>query len=777
MGDTLRQRKGRLPIQSTPFFGRGQTITEVRRLLSEARLVTLTGVGGVGKTRLALEVAQASAQAFPDGVWFVDLAAVEDPARVAHTVAMGVDLRYRQDTNARAALAEFLAPKRLLLVLDNCEHLVDACADLLRTVLAAAPGARVLATSREPLAIGEERVWPVAPLTVPGENGSHVTASVRSFEAMALFEERAAAVSHGFVIDEDNEEAIAQLCRKLDGLPLAIELAAVRMRVLSVDQILARLDDPYMLLTRGNRQVSPRHSTLRAAVDWSYSLCSEQEQVLWARLSVFRGDFDLEAAEAVVSGDGLGLKEIFDGIETLLDQSILIRQPDSPDGRGAARYRMLETIRQYGQERLKACDGAPVVLRRRHRDYFLALAENASEAWFGPEQLLWFRRSRQEQANVWAALDFCLTQPGEARAGLRLATALSFAWVASGSYREGRYWLEYALNSADDPGSEEQARALGALAYLMIAQGELGSVEPVAAQIRKLALTAGDDRARAYADILLESCKYLLGLEENAKEEHHPLPVGEVPAADMGFAFLQQYAQAIALLATDEGLGSAVSLLEECNDRCAAVGEEWQRSWALKILAMARWRQDPGSPEALSLIEESTAIAVQFSDVLSLAWNCAVAAWILVEADTETATRLIGASEALWRPLGTHLIGAPHLIEWHARCRKHARERLGDRRYEACYEAGTRLDYNDAHDLIVHRRTPRPPGAGSADGALTRREREVAAKVAEGMSNRQIAASLVISQRTVETHVENILRKLDFTTRTQIAVWMADPSS
>ncbi|MFI8301757.1 ATP-binding protein [Streptomyces nigra] len=775
MVDTLRQRKGRLPLQSTPFFGRGQAIAEVRRLLSEARLVTLTGVAGVGKTRLALEVAQASERAFPDGAWFVDLAAVGDPARVAHMVAMGVDLRYGQDTDPQVALAEFLASKRLLLVLDNCEHVVDACAGLLRPVLAAAPGARVLATSREPLAIGEEHVWPVAPLTVPSENGSRVAGPARSFEATALFEERAAAVSQGFVIDEDNEQAVVQLCRRLDGLPLAIELAAVRTRVLSVDQILARLDDPYRLLTRGNRHVSLRHSTLRAAVDWSYSLCSEQERQLWARLSVFRGDFDLEAAEAVCSGDGLEPDEILHGIERLLDQSILIRLPDSSDGRGAARYRMLETIRQYGQEQLDACGGALLALRGRHRDYFVALAEKAYEAWFGPEQLVWFRRSRQEHANVWAALEFCLTQPGEARAGLRLATALSFAWVAGGSYREGRYWLERALNSADDPLSQERARALGALAYIMMAQGELGSVEQVAPEVRKLALTTGDDRARTYATILLESCKILLGTED-AQEELLPLPGEGATPADMGFAFLQQYARAVGLVASQDGLDSAVLLLEECHARCAAVGEEWQRSWALRILAMARWRQEAGSQEALKLLEEATQITAQYSDVLSLAWNCAVAAWIVVESDAETATRLIGASEALWRPLGAHLVGATHLIEWHEHCRQLAREKLGERRFEACYEAGTRLDFAEAHALLLHRQTPGSPGTGPAGGVLTRRELEVAAKVAEGMSNRAIAASLVISQRTVETHVENILRKLDFTTRTQIAVWMSGQS-
>ncbi|MPY46091.1 AAA family ATPase, partial [Streptomyces phyllanthi] len=381
---------GNLPAALTTFVGRRRDIAEIRRRLGAARLLTLTGVGGVGKTRLALEAAAAARKGFADGVWLVDLAPVRDPSAVAGATATALGV---PDLGARPVLDQLtghLARRRALIVLDNCEHLVDACAELAETLLSGAPELRVLATSRRTLGIAGEHVFTVPPLSVPDE-------------AVELLLDRASAIRPEFRVTGTNRDAVTRLCARLDGLPLAIELAASRLRTLTVEQLADRVEDRFALLTGGSRTARPRQRTLRALIDWSYELCGPAERLLWNRLSVFAGGFDLDAAEGVCSGDGVPRHEVLDLLDRLVAQSVVL----TTEHEGTARYRMLETIRQYGRERL-AEYGADEERRllRRHRDHFLSLAEHLAADWYGPGQEEALARLRTEHGNLRVALEY-----------------------------------------------------------------------------------------------------------------------------------------------------------------------------------------------------------------------------------------------------------------------------------------------------------------------------------------------------------------------------------
>ena len=371
---------GNLPAELTSFVGRRGELAEVRRLLAGSRLVTLTGVGGVGKTRLALRAAAGLRRAFRDGVWLVQLDQLRDEALVAQAVAGALGLQDRAGYAPAAALADYLAGRQLLLVLDNCEHLVDAAAKLADLLLRAAAGLRVLATSRESLNITGEMVLAVPPLAAPEAGRRLTVAELARFPAAGLFAERAAQVVPGFAVTEANMAAVAGICRRLEGLPLAIELAAARLPVLSPEQIDARLGDRLGLLTRGSRTRPARQQTLRASIEWSYELCSQAERLLWARLSVFAGGFELDAAEGICADHRLAADQVLDLLAALAGKSILT----AAHGKGVARYRLPETLREYGQERLHE-SGEYTALRRRHRDWHEQLARRADTGWLSPQ--------------------------------------------------------------------------------------------------------------------------------------------------------------------------------------------------------------------------------------------------------------------------------------------------------------------------------------------------------------------------------------------------------
>ncbi|MCP2244484.1 ATP-binding protein [Lentzea aerocolonigenes] len=425
-----------LPTPLSSFVGRTREIREIRSRLSTARLLTLTGTGGVGKTRLALEAAAAVVNAFPGGAWLVDLTPVRDAAAVARAVAAALDLPERDARPALEQLTALLAARRALLVLDNCEHLVDACAELAHTLLSAAPELHVIATSRERLGLTGEHIIAVAPLAAQ--------------EAADLLQERTAAVRPGFEITDANRAVVTRLCAELDGIPLAIELAASRLQTLTVEQVTDRLEDRFALLTSGSRVARPHQRTLRATIDWSWELCTDAERLLWNRLSVFVGTFALDAVECVCAGDGIAEQEVLDLLDRLVAQSVVV--PTEVEGR--PRYRLMETLWQYARERL-AESGEEQRLLLRHRDFYLALAQGNDDRWFGHGQVEALARLRLEHPNLLAALD-C---DADHEVRLALAAALRYHWYAGGFLGEGRQQFERALATAPQP-TLTRARAL-----------------------------------------------------------------------------------------------------------------------------------------------------------------------------------------------------------------------------------------------------------------------------------------------------------------------------
>ncbi|MEV0700662.1 LuxR C-terminal-related transcriptional regulator [Saccharopolyspora sp. NPDC050389] len=761
------RRVGRLPDDLTSFVGRRGAITQVKRLVSTSRLVTLTGVAGVGKSRLATRVARDMRRAFPDGIWLVELGRVLPGDDLARVLVTSLGLRDRSDLPPEAALAELLADKRMLILLDGCEHLLDACGPLVADLLATAPELRFLATSRSPLALVAERVWPVSPMVMPRvDRDGRVLQRATGYEALELFADRASAVLPGFAIGPANEALVVRLCRQLDGLPLAIELAAVWMRSLSVEEILDRLRDRYRLLTLGDRSGLPHHRTLRAAVEWSFDLCSPTEQAVWARLSVFVGGFELDAAEAVCVGDGVTVEDVFIGVAGLVEKSVLVKE-DQHDTR--TRYRLLKTIQEYGRERLGG-GTKELALRRRHRDHFLLLAEHVDAEWLGPHQVEWLTRLRQDRSNLRTALDFCRVEPGEGHDGLRMAAALRFFWAAGGSLREGRYWLDEMLRTVPEP-DQQRARALAANGLVSAMQGDTEAA-------RALLTEARDAARRAESGTVLALTAHITGLVDllrNANEAATSRLAEALERREMlqhdGVALLSL--PNLALLAIFRGdCERAVELCEQCQEICEEHGELWGRSWAELILGMARWRQGD-FPDALAHLHECLRIKQLFNDGPGILMAIEVEAWVsAAQGRVARAARLSSAVAHLWRPLGRYLFGLEHYLGWHADADARIRNALPTAELRAARSRGAEYTMDE---LIRFARGERPPAPSEdAPVRLTPREREVAQLVAQGLSNRQIAEQLVISKRTSDSHIEHILAKLDATSRAQIAVWVAE---
>jgi predicted ATPase/class 3 adenylate cyclase len=463
---SLNTLPNNLPVQLTSFIGREHEIAEVKGLLSTTRLLTLTGAGGSGKTRLAIQVAAELLEAFKDGVWMVELAGLSDLALVPHTVASTLSVREQSGHPLLTTLADFLQPKHVVLILDNCEHLVAACGQLAEALLRICPNLRILVTSREALSIPGEAIWRVPPLTLPDPREPQSPETLAEYEAVRLFVERAVFSQPGFAISSSNAPAVVQVCYQLDGIPLAIELAAARVKVLAVEQIAARLDDRFQLLTGGSRTVLPQHRTLRAAMDWSYDLLLETERVLLRRLSVFAGGWTLEAAEVICSGDGVEKSAVLDLLTQLVDKSLLIVETQS----GEARYRLLETVRQYGRDRLVELEETDR-MRTGHLDFFLGQA-GAVQKLSGSALDAWRQRMETEHDNMRAALEWSWAK-GDTEATLRLAAALNSFWDVRGYWTEGRKWLELALASTSGTPSmrAEALRVAGMLAWY---QGDIG---------------------------------------------------------------------------------------------------------------------------------------------------------------------------------------------------------------------------------------------------------------------------------------------------------------
>jgi non-specific serine/threonine protein kinase len=471
-----------LPIQATSFIGRAAEVAGLRELVlgADVRLVTITGPGGIGKTRLALHVAAGLSEAFPSGIWLVGLAPLANPDLVPQTLAAVVGLQLTGGTSWLNALSRYLRDRQCLLILDNCEHLVDAVAELCATLLAGCPHLRLLATSRETLRIAGERSWPVPPLSVPAvvkAARDDDVADVREAEAVQLFAERAQALAPGFAVTVDNAETVARICQRLDGIPLAIELAAARLPSLSLPQLAARLGRQLRLLTGGSRTAPDRQQTLRATIDWSYAHLSLPEQVVLHRLAVFAGGATLEAAEAVCADEGdepgtqnqsLASVDVLDLLASLVAKSLV----QTDDAHGERRYRLLEAVREFAGEKLEQ-SGELRAVRDRHRDWFLALAERAEPHFTSGEQVSWLDRCQIERDNFRAALTWC-DESGRSGMGLKLAAALQWFWyVRDAVSEEGIAWLSRFLASTTVNSSpQSRARALTGLGLLYFSAGD-----------------------------------------------------------------------------------------------------------------------------------------------------------------------------------------------------------------------------------------------------------------------------------------------------------------
>ncbi len=584
-----------LPAQVTSFVGRERQVAEARQMIETRRLVTLTGVGGAGKTRLALRVASDVLEEFPDGVWFVELAPLADPALVPQALASTLGLGEHPGRSLEATLAEYLRSRQVLVVLDNCEHVIAASAALVEPLLTGSPKLRVLATSREALGVSGEVILPVPSLSVPADHRLPPVEALATFEAVRLFVHRASAAAPEFRLTEANAPAVVQVCRRLDGLPLAIELAAARVKVLSVEQIAARLDDRFRLLTGGSRTALPRHQTLQAAMDWSYDLLSEEERVLLRRLSVCSGGFTLEAAEMISSDGALGAPEVLDVLTHLVDKSLVLVDEDE----GQKRYRMLETVRQYGRDKLWQ-SGESERLRTRHREWFLALAEQAEPELRGPDQAAWLTRLDVEHKNLRAALEWSKQEPGSGEACLRLTGALWWFWNIRSHWSEARSWLEGALahaGSTPGPARIKVMQAAGFLAYgqddyaRAVALGEeslarcraSGDVHGVAVSFNLLGLVAWGQGDTGYAATLFTQSLALF------KETRDPggiarslYDLGNVAGAQGDYARAEaMYTESLSLA---RNLGDARIIADSLNNLGHVVHQQGDAERAARLL-------------------------------------------------------------------------------------------------------------------------------------------------------------------------------------------------
>ncbi|MEV6105460.1 NB-ARC domain-containing protein [Streptomyces sp. NPDC051940] len=669
-----RPSPGNLPAELNRFVGRAKELAELERLLSSAPLVTVTGVGGVGKTRIALRVAARLQDRFSGGVWVVDLSALRDGGLLEHTVLDALGLTDGPGVSPASRLAEHLADREVLLVLDGCEHLTADCGRLTDALLGRAPGLTVLATSRRALGTGAERPFRLQPLP----------ACETDSDAAALFADRAGAVLPGFDAGGADREAVAELCRRLDGIPLALELAAGRLRALSVVQILQRLDDRFRLLAGSSRSALPRHQTLRTAIGWSHELCTPQERLLWARLSVFAGDFDLDAAEYLCAGDGLAADDVHGVIEELVAQSVVIRE----QGGDRVRYRMLETMREYGARWLEGLE-ATEALRLRHRDWYLGLATWCEMDWFGPRQQEVASRVEAELPNLRLALEYCLEVPEDAHVGQYLAATLWFYWTGCGRISEGRRWLERALE-LESTQLEPRAKALWVAGYLAVLCGEPVAALTALHEGRRLAENIGDDKAAAHA-------VQMLGLTA-ALSDDMPRAVELLGQSVERFRALGE-SDSLVLLATVQlgmasgfagDLDTAVALHESVRDTARESGERWALGHALCALGHARWQRGEPGP-ARELVLEGLAVHESFHDVLGMTHALELMAALVADEDPALTARLQGGAAAAWRTFGRERFGSWHFATARRHGERRAREALGDCRYETELRVGREL--------------------------------------------------------------------------------------
>jgi len=743
-----------VPLSS--YIGRKKELAELRRLFPHTRVLTLLGSGGTGKTRLAIEFARRQAARFPDGVILVELGAVIDATMVADAMARSVGILLVGD-DPLATLKRRLCDKRALLIIDNCEHVVAAAADTLAALLPASPTVAVLATSRERLNLEGETSWRVPPMGLPAATASPEASG--NADAVRLFVERARSVRPGFSLDATNAPVIAAICRRLDGIPLAIELAASRMTVLTPGDILSRLDDRFALLTGGSRGAAARHQTLRATVDWSYDLLSTTDKILLHCVSIFAGDFTLDATEAVCTLPRLDPNDVVEGLARLVDRSMLQVHADDA---GVMRYHLLDTIREYVIKKLSPSDVES--LRDRHLSFYMRLAHAAWERGLTRGTIPERRRSWREIADVRGALDWSGRTPEQ---HLALATYLYGLWWMF-SPTEGLRHLEEALGQASPEVSLTRGHALHSWSALAGRSGSLGPQDPRLEEyirvcfqlgdpflLATLALSAGYGAERSIGE--LEYARTALSEAVSRFEAAQAAPYLSLATGSLGSVEMQLGNHEAARGLMQRALDVAI----EADDPYNAVGARFH----LGHLALEEGRLVDARSQFLTAL--GLAEPDDLPSIVYLVEGLACA-----EAKTDPAHALtLFAAAARMRDESATLLGPP----WEARVRRgieEARKGVSAREAEGAWTTGHSMSAGTVLSDVPGRYAKGKRAA--SPGGLSRRELEIARLVATGMTNRAIAERLFLAERTVESHLDHIMGKLDLATRTELASWLIE---
>lgn len=751
-----------LPLEVTSFVGRRQDRSRIRQLMENSRLVTLTGFGGIGKTRLALRVTHDLRRIFPDGVYFVSLGELHRDDRVADQIAASLGLEGRARHSAAIGVTEYLRERTALLVLDNCEHVIDVAAQIADMLLHTCPAVRLLTTSREPLRIAGESVYAVAPLAAPDPSSGPTP--LQTYEAVQLFVERAKAVAPDFELADANRDAVAAICRKLEGIPLALELAAARLRALSPAELDNQLSERWEVLGRGSRTAPYRHSTMAACIDWSFELCTPAERLLWAKAAVFLDGFELDAATAVCSeaADGNNVRDL---LSSLVDKSVLTTTRQG----AVTRFWLLQPLRQRGLRELSAL-GRTLEIRRRHRDFYLELAARAHMEWFSQHD--WVQRSWRELGNLREALDFCASEPGEADAGLRAMPHIIGLGTFSGLLRHCRQWSNRLLERGEgDP--EARALALRTACWWAATQGDVDAAASFMEQGRALATQVSGQTQH-----LLTQAAGFVALYQGHLERAEKLLAQAAEGLEAS-GDPQELAQTTMLLAVIRLSRGDVEGALAYHKRCLEIiptGELALRSWSMWAAALALSTRGDVE-DATALLRKSLELKRLTSERLGIALTLEELACLAAESDPEHAAVLMGAAQNEWDKLETSTAAVPGLDLRHRQATTTARTLLGDEAFGAGWSRGQALHQAAAISFALGEKPPpeRPRGKDrSPHTPLTRREQQIAGLIHQGLGNREIAEALVISPRTAETHVENILTKLGFTSRAQVASWVAE---